>query len=555
MAVVAEDARRRTRSLTSDLAIVGRSLLIGFSVSTLAMLQFLTHSAPSNDIVYTPTRPVIWAFELLILLPAFVYTMADAALSVSDPTGNRVRRLRTVAFAVALVLVMRQFQLYFGPARSFFDAWGPAEVLLFLGASAGIVYAVVRWQDGFRQFFQAAAPVALIMLVLGFAQVAPGESAPSGYAATTPAGNPDNPPVFVIVADELSYMVLSDGEAVDAESFPNIAELAGDSAWLTNATTNFIHTNFVVPRFFESTTAVSDEYQLRLYDQYAYVESLAWDQCGTVFTCRGAVYMGEQNEVRGLGTILRRAVYQVTPGVFDGLLRPATSWLQGGLDAPAPNLDRLGMHTYTNQGFETLMADLNGEEMNGRLHFYHLLLPHTPFVYNRDGSIVSEVSGDTTFERYTEQTRFLDAQIGRLIERLKAEGVYDDAVLILTGDHGIREHTVEGHVLPDEPLEVTNNVAQVPFLVKAPGVAPGEYDVDYQHMDFAATLMDVIDGPAPAEGVSAFSDDRPVRDKVFYVDDANEFYWRYVYDPETGEWTPVEFVNGPIGDTQTPSAD
>jgi hypothetical protein len=47
--------------------------------------------------------------------------------------------------------------------------------------------------------------------------------------------------------------------------------------------------------------------------------------------------------------------------------------------------------------------------------------------------------------------------------------------------------------------------------------------------------------------VSALSEDRPVRDKVFYAD-FEAMYWRYVYDDALGTWENVEKIDHAIGD-------
>ena len=141
-----------------------------------------------------------------------------------------------------------------------------------------------------------------------------------------------------------------------------------------------------------------------------------------------------------------------------------------------------------------------------------------------------------------------DALIGRFIEKLKAEGIYDESVIIVTGDHGLRRYSINDPDAENDPTApVTSEVTQVPFIVHAPSVTPGKYDVDYQHMDFSSTLMDVLGRPAvDGGGVSAFAEERPERDKVFFEDQNNERYWRYVYDEASDSWVMTEFVDAPL---------
>jgi len=81
-------------------------------------------------------------------------------------------------------------------------------------------------------------------------------------------------------------------------------------------------------------------------------------------------------------------------------------------------------------------------------------------------------------ELYAAEVRWVDAQIGRLVAGLRAQGRYDDAVVVFTSDHGeeLWDHGgfEHGHTLHRELLHV-------PLAVKAPGwpgggVAPGLVD-------------------------------------------------------------------------------
>ncbi len=67
---------------------------------------------------------------------------------------------------------------------------------------------------------------------------------------------------------------------------------------------------------------------------------------------------------------------------------------------------------------------------------------------------------------YDAEILYMDHHIGRLIDGLKELGLYDDALLILTADHGelLREHGEEGH--GDTPYQ---EVTHIPLIIKEPG--------------------------------------------------------------------------------------
>jgi arylsulfatase A-like enzyme len=66
---------------------------------------------------------------------------------------------------------------------------------------------------------------------------------------------------------------------------------------------------------------------------------------------------------------------------------------------------------------------------------------------------------------YDGEVAYVDAELGRLLDRLRAMGLYDDALIVVTSDHGefFGEHGLWGHGWG--PYEA---VYRVPLLVKYP---------------------------------------------------------------------------------------
>jgi len=86
---------------------------------------------------------------------------------------------------------------------------------------------------------------------------------------------------------------------------------------------------------------------------------------------------------------------------------------------------------------------------------------------------------------YMGEIRFTDYHVGRLLNRLRALGMYDDSMIIITADHGEEfwEHNgfEHGHTLYDE-------LVHVPLIIKYPGsAAPARKVVDTQ-----VRLIDVM---------------------------------------------------------------
>jgi arylsulfatase A-like enzyme len=72
------------------------------------------------------------------------------------------------------------------------------------------------------------------------------------------------------------------------------------------------------------------------------------------------------------------------------------------------------------------------------------------------------------------EVRYVDEQVGRLVESLRKQGLYDDALIVFTSDHGEEfwdhDHFEHGHTL-------YNELVLVPLLLKLPG-SPGHRTID-----------------------------------------------------------------------------
>jgi hypothetical protein len=155
----------------------------------------------------------------------------------------------------------------------------------------------------------------------------------------------------------------------------------------------------------------------------------------------------------------------------------------------------------------------------------HALLPHGPWVYMPSGHLsrpegaeflpgMQTVPGfydqyvtDHNEQRYLLQLGFVDRLLGRLVGRLKSEGIYDDTLIVVTADHGFAWQVG----VPTRRSVSRSNVDElgpVPLFVKAPGQTHGRLNgVLAQTLDVTPTIADVLNVPLGyrADGRSAFS--------------------------------------------------
>ncbi len=157
--------------------------------------------------------------------------------------------------------------------------------------------------------------------------------------------------------------------------------------------------------------------------------------------------------------------------------------------------------------------------------FLWVLDPHDPYYpppgYDRwlDPAYAGKIDGSAESVRrvrtpddiqrlvdlYDGEIAYTDAQFGLLVQQLKAQGQYDDTLIIVAGDHGeaFGEHGdfVHGHLAYDE-------IMRVPLIVKFPAgfaVATSATDALAQLVDIAPTVLDVLGQGHLAEGMQGVS--------------------------------------------------
>ncbi len=148
---------------------------------------------------------------------------------------------------------------------------------------------------------------------------------------------------------------------------------------------------------------------------------------------------------------------------------------------------------------------------------------------------------------YRAVVSFLDHEIGRVVEALREQGLYDDTIIVVTSDHG---DLLGAHGLLTKGVGTAyEEVYNVPLVIRVPGMRRGE---DARHVvglpDLAPTLLDLCGaGPLPlCQGRSL----RPVLDGTADVrqwqDAYAEFFgqrfvytqrliwhgsWKYIFSP------------------------
>ncbi|PDY30859.1 LTA synthase family protein [Bacillus thuringiensis] len=176
------------------------------------------------------------------------------------------------------------------------------------------------------------------------------------------------------------------------------------------------------------------------------------------------------------------------------------------------------------------------------------LTNHYPFTYDEDTKFIEPYnSGNGVFDRYFVTARYLDESIKKFIERLKAEGLYDDSIIVLYDDHyGISEKHNRAMAQFLEKEQITEfdtlNLQRTPLYIHIPGQTEGQtISKPTGQIDMKPTILNLLGVDSTNDirfGHDMFSDEYTgfvvLRDGSF-VTDKYAYKNNTFYDRITGE--------------------
>lgn len=491
---------------------------------------FLFHRAERREIL------------LLVALVALVPTAALALLGALSRLAGRAARSATHTLLVGLLLAALTVQVgrHGTPLRG--------VPLLLLAAVAGAAGAAAhrRWRAPGRALRLAAAGPLLFVGLFVFASPTSTVVLPRGEGgAAGVAGPGHHPPVVVLVLDELPLVSLlgPDGR-IDAARFPHFAELAGGSTWYRNATGVSGWTPYALPAMLTGRypqRAVAPHYSQHpdnLFTAFGGLYDVRAEESITRL-CPPSRCEQPVDPEQGLGVLVRQAgglLRQITAPV-DSRVDPEDSYreptaAEAGIDAaePVPADPKFRWDSLDDNQPARFASFLAGLRPAARptLHFLHLLMPHSPWVYLPSGArydapedLPNDGAGwvELARGRHLAQLGYTDRLIGQTLRTLRSTGLYDQALLVVTADHGVSfTPGAQGRGM-DAIRTAPAEVAWVPTFVKTPGQRAGRVDDrNWQHVDLLPTIADeaAIRLPWPVDGRSARQAPRTEAGKVFY---------------------------------------
>lgn len=102
---------------------------------------------------------------------------------------------------------------------------------------------------------------------------------------------------------------------------------------------------------------------------------------------------------------------------------------------------------------------------------------------------------------YDGEVAYVDFALGKVFDHLKKKDLFDDTVVIFTGDHG---ESLGEHGEPTHGYFAYNSTIWVPLIIAGPGIKAGRVEQHVCHSDIFPTVCDVlgVDKPSFLQGIT-----------------------------------------------------
>jgi hypothetical protein len=392
------------------------------------------------------------------------------------------------------------------------DAHPALPLAAALAVAIAVAVAVHRLREA-RTFATVCAGLALVFPVLFFTSGFTWQlTAARGARPAMPTAS-SRAPVIVFVIDELPLASLLDENLeVDAGRFGGFASFAATSTWYPNALapTNTTMGSLLAMLTGKQRPSWNDDNSRNLFSLLAKTHRLQVPD-SMASLCPGNACVSQPTRVRAWNLLSDLGValgHRTLPPRLSARWLPPVDHGWSEFGERDNTVGPPGRWTKYHDHLEALRPPLDG-----RFFLFILSVPHQPWQWGPDairfaeGSIKRFVldgerpaSADqhaTLLKAHLLQTGYADYWMKRVFDQLKADGVFDESLIVVLSDHGValrgRAAATRGH---DGDREA--DIFAVPLFVKLPGQR------DAVRCDEVTSLVDVL--PIVASGLGAAVD-------------------------------------------------
>ncbi len=351
-------------------------------------------------------------------------------------------------------------------------------------------------------------------------------------------------PVFLVLFDELPSVSLTTPEdVIDRGRFPNFHRLAATSTWYRKATTVAQSTIYAVPailtgRYPQRRIAATPNINGHPTNLFTLLDAETpfniWETSTRLCPlerCRPPAEWTLSRSERLPALLSDTAVLYLAAVGPGGELAErfaiGDQWrdFRGSREkadaAPRGPAKRTRSPELLYDWFLNRIASLGREPA---LHFAHVYIPHAPWTWLPDGRrfegyttyphglryqrwIGSEWETTQAHQRHMLAVGFADTLLGRLLDRLDDLGIFDEAMIVVTSDHGTTFDTGQPRRnVRNDPFDA---LVGVPLFVKLPQQRDGAIDDrNAETVDILPTIMEAIGQPGSFDGVSLAGEPR-----------------------------------------------
>jgi hypothetical protein len=476
---------------------------------------------------FDPSELALLTAVLLFILPVPLL-LAEILLGGLPARFAAAAHGAVIAAAVALLVLPGFEQL-------------PGNVAIALATIAGLALALAYLRSPpLRSVFSVLGLAPLVVAGLFFARLSgagilAGPEIGVELAKLPPAARA---PIFFLIFDEFAASALVDENFdINPHRYPHLAELSRHANWFPNAVAVAQNTTRAVPAI---VTGIEPQ-QGRLPSVRDHARSL--------FTLLGGSYDIWAEE----------PATSLCPAELNRQGRPPRSWSALSTDLLAvylhivlpesfrselPAIDENwgsftttgtagnNVATYVFRARDALTRDrrvpvaefIDAIEAEDErvLYFAHFLLPHTPWEFlpsgqrydahgswswgsdgfwDQDPSVMAQA-----YQRYLLQLGYVDRVVGQLVQRLHELDLFEEALIVVAGDHGLSFMPGEHRRFVSE--KNAHEIVLVPLIIKEPGQREGRrIDRRVRTTDILPTVVEMlgVESPWPFDGRSALS--------------------------------------------------
>ena len=475
--------------------------LTGFAIS-----QPLLAVAGEDTTLFTFAGVSGWGLVAFALIVALVPPLVLWCVVLL--AGRADDRLGDIVFVVISALLAGATAIQWAKTiASLEQAWLLAAVGLMATAGFAGALLLARPVALWTRFTAVLPPIAVILLLVASpaSDLLRSRSAAPDRSDAADVGGEPLPSVVFVMLDELPLRsILAEDGTIDEIRFPNFAEFADESTWYRDYTVQAAGTIQSVPSILTSQEPMG---KLPLWTRHP--DSLF----SLLAPTHDLVAAEPVTQICGFSNCeIEGAEHDQRGGIRSVLAQMRDVWFDRVSLGPLPEVDLdqfaaaavpLDPDVDERSGADGGPADRNAEApgvvvdfiraMEGSeipsLAYLHLMLPHQPWMRYPDGRVFQgwtqlelamdgieqdEWTRTLLKQAHLFQAEYTDRLLGELLDELRAQDLYDDALVVVTADHGVAFRGEQN--LRAASAETMSSIAYVPLMVKSPGQDKGRID-------------------------------------------------------------------------------